>query len=56
MVTDLPNAPESISVEFITRDAVTIHWTRPTDTGGVPLSGYRTAGWQGRPLEGRRIR
>ncbi len=30
----------AVGVEHVARDAVTVIWKRPTDTGGVPLSGY----------------
>ena len=36
----LPSEPGSMDVEYISDDSVTLHWTRPGDTGGVPLSGY----------------
>ena len=36
----LPTAPANVSVDCLTRDSVTLRWERPSDTGGVPLSGY----------------
>ena len=32
--------PMSLVVEFVSRDTVTLRWSPPEDTGGVPLSGY----------------
>lgn len=40
LIKGLPGVPETIEVEFITRDAATIRWTKPHNSGGVPLSGY----------------
>ena len=36
----LPSAPQLLSVDYITRDAATLQWEPPVDTGGVPLTGY----------------
>ena len=50
---DLPTAPTGLTTEFISRDNVSLRWNRPSDTGGVPLSGYiieqrdgRTGRWR----------
>ena len=32
--------PGSLTLELISRDTVTLRWSPPGDTGGVPLSGY----------------
>ncbi len=40
IVSGLPSAPNSLQVDYLTRDSVTLNWSRPSDTGGVPLSGY----------------
>ena len=29
-----------LSVEYVSRDQVTLRWNAPTNTGGVPLTGY----------------
>jgi len=36
----LPSMPLNLCIDCLTRDSVTLKWDRPTDTGGVPLSGY----------------
>ena len=36
----LPSAPTSLSVNYVTRDTVTLQWELPVNTGGVPLTGY----------------
>jgi len=36
----LPSAPMSLYVDAISKDAVTLMWQPPSDTGGVPLTGY----------------
>ncbi len=36
----LPSEPKGLDIEHLSEDAVTLHWLRPADTGGVPLSGY----------------
>jgi len=36
----LPSQPLNLYIDCLTRDSVTLKWDRPTDTGGVPLSGY----------------
>ena len=40
LASGLPSEPGSVDIEYISDDSVTLHWTRPGDTGGVPLSGY----------------
>ncbi len=40
VIAGLPSAPGSLDLEYVSDDAVKLHWTRPSDTGGVPLSGY----------------
>ena len=38
--TDLPSAPKYLKVDDIARDAITLKWSLPDDTGGVPLTSY----------------
>ena len=39
-ITGLPSAPLDFEVDQMTRDTVSLTWSRPSNTGGVPLTGY----------------
>ena len=40
LVVGLPSEPLHLHVDCISKDTVTLMWNHPTNTGGVPLTGY----------------